>query len=286
MLNMKIKFKGFTLVELIIVMAMMTILMAAIMNLFKPIRETYVDTTQYEAQRTTQNGVIQYVTESVRYATDMGIYNNVTTPSAAVDAFATAYCAANNIDSSKEAAVKDAIKKNAEVIIIDNKTKHYRKEFTGRLIRRKVDGTDGSVGTPSFTGTNNIVNTTASKWRTALGEAYYGENTYYITLDVSDSANGMLTVNVGSTRNGKRDISNAAIDNTSVTSNITKSGVLCRNLVGLTSNGVAKAGMYDVNYSADNTKDAYIVFLNLGGEDKSVTPHRFTGKKAVNQAAK
>ena len=52
---------------LIIVMAILTMLMAAIMQMFKPIRETYVDATLYENQRTVQNGVIQYISESVRY---------------------------------------------------------------------------------------------------------------------------------------------------------------------------------------------------------------------------
>ena len=285
---MKSKLKGFTLVELIVVMALMSILMLAIMKMFQPIRETYVDTTQYEAQRTAQNGVIKYITESVRFSTDLGIYNDVTTASDAVDAFATAYCTAYSIDSSKVADVQEAIKKNAEVIIIDNTTSHYRKNFTGRLVRRKVDGTNSSVGAPSFTGTNNLVDT-SSNWRTALGESYYGENTYYITLDVSDSTNGMLTVNAVSTRNGKRDISNAAVTNTSVTGNMTRGGVFCRNLVtNVASNpnakGVIKSGMYDVNYSADNSKNAYIVFLNVGEENKTVTPHTFTGKKAVEEA--
>ena len=288
---MKIKLKGFTLVELVVVMALISILMLAIMKMFQPIRNTYVDSTQYEAQRTAQTGVVQYITETVRYATDMGVYNNASTASDAVEAFATAYCTANSIDSSKEAAVKDAIRKNAEVIIIDNKTPHYSKNFTGRLIRRKVDGTDNSVGAPSFTGTNNIVDTTSSKWRTALGEAYYGENTFYITLDVSDSANGMLTVNAFSTRNGKRDISNADITNSSVTNNMTRGGVFCRNLVTTVASnpnakGVVNSGIYDVNYSADNSKDAYIVFLNLGKVDRTVTPNTFTGKKAVEEAAK
>ena len=311
---MKSNLKGFTLVELVVVMALMSILMLAIMKMFQPIRNTYVDSTQYEAQRTAQTGVVQYITETVRYATDMGVYNNASNASDAVEAFATAYCTANSIDSSKEAAVKDAIRKNAEVIIIDNKTPHYSKNFTGRLIRRKVDGTDNSVGAPSFTGTNNIVDTTSSKWRTALGEAYYGENTFYITLDVSDSANGMLTVNVASTKNGKRDISRAGSENTIVDSEnnelntttdgaaiqtainsnkitVTRGGVFCRNLVTTVASnpkakGVANSGMYDVNYSADNSKDAYIVFLNLGEEDRTVTPHTFTGKKAVEEAAK
>ena len=69
------KIKGFTLIELIIVMAIMTILMAAIMQMMKPIRSTYLDSTFYESQRNTQNGMVQYLTESLRYATNLGIYN-------------------------------------------------------------------------------------------------------------------------------------------------------------------------------------------------------------------
>ena len=42
---MKKKFKAFTLIELIIVMAIFGILMAGLMNFFSPIRETYVDST-------------------------------------------------------------------------------------------------------------------------------------------------------------------------------------------------------------------------------------------------
>ena len=264
---MKNKFKGFTLVELIIVMAIMSILMLAIMNMFKPIREIYVDSTQYEAQRTAQNGVVQYVTESVRFATDMGVYNDVSTAQAAAKAFAEAYCDANGYDKT-DAGNLNKIYKHVEIMIIDNKTTHYGKNFTGRLIRRKVDGTSSSVSEPAFSGTNNIVVPSATNtWRTALGEAYYGENTFYVTFDTSESADGMLTVNVVSTRNGKRDISNAKITSTDVTSsNITKGGVLCRNLVS-GSYGVSAAGIYDVNYTANNSKNAYIVFVNKDGKD-------------------
>ena len=66
--------KGFTLIELIVTMAIMSILMAAIMQMFKPIRETFVESTMLENRRASQNGVITYITESVRFATDIGIY--------------------------------------------------------------------------------------------------------------------------------------------------------------------------------------------------------------------
>lgn len=287
---MKNKLKGFTLVELIVVMAIMSILMVAMMNMFRPIREMYVDSTQYEAQRTAQSGVVEYITETVRYATDMGVYNNVSTAQAAAKAFAEKYCDENGYDKTDNNNL-NAIYKHVEVIVIDNKTTHYSKNFTGRLIRRKVDASTSTISEPTFTGTSNIVNPSATNmWRTALGEAFYGENTYYVTLDTSDSANGMLTVNVASTKNGKRDISRAGSENTIVDSEnnelntttdgaaiqtainsnkiaVTRGGVLCRNLVGSSSNGINSAGFYDTNYTADNTKNAYIVFVDRDGKN-------------------
>lgn len=289
---MKTKLKGFTLVELIVVMAIMSILMVAIMNMWKPVRDTYVDSTQYEAQRTAQNGVVQYITESVRFATDMGLYNNVTSPQAAAKAFAEAYCDANGYSKTDPNNLNE-IYKHAEVIIIDNTTQHYSKNFTGRLVRRKVDGTKTSVSTPSITtgAAKTIDTTSADEWRTALGEAYYGENTFYITFDVGESTDGMLKISVASTRNGKRDISragkesvfedtdgnkidsgtNASDVQTAINDNkiaVTRGAVFCRNL---TSNkGVASAGIFDTDstkYTANNSKNAYIVFLNKDNKD-------------------
>lgn len=297
---MKNKLKGFTLVELIVVMAIMSILMLAIMNMFKPIRSMYVDSTQYEAQRTAQSGVVQYITETVRFATDMGVYNDVTAPNSAAETFAKAYCDANGYDKNDTNNI-NTIKKYVEIIIIDNKTTHYNKNFTGRLIRRKVNPAGAAptiIPIPIFSNTSNTLNpnkiiksSSSNMWRTALGESYYGENTYYITLDTSDSANGMLTVSVASTKNGKRDISQkgkesnfteimsdgtiktitsasdvqTAIGNNQIA--VTRGGVLCRNLVGSGGHGVNSEGIYDTNYTADNTKDAYIVFLNKDGKD-------------------
>lgn len=267
---MRIKLKGFTLVELVVVMAIMSILMLGIMQMFKPIRTIYVDSTQYEAQRTAQNGVIQYITESVRFSTDMGIYNDgVTSASAAVDEFILKYCAANGVSGTD---VESAIKKNAEIIIIDNSTEHQyaSKKYTGRLIRRKGVGTATTVAAdPALTAA------ATADWRIALGEAYYGSNTFNINLAVKDDDSdgsvddGMLTVSVQSTKNGKRDISNAA-NETTLTDNITKSGVLCRNLVG-GSNGVVKPGIFDVEKynggSATSGTKTYIVFLNNDGKE-------------------
>ncbi|MDE7287901.1 MAG: type II secretion system GspH family protein [Oscillospiraceae bacterium] len=284
---MKNKLKGFTLVELIVVMAIISILMLAIMKMFQPIRDTYVDTTQYEAQRTAQNGVIQYITESVRYATDMGIYNDsISTASSAVDEFVKVYCIDKNItdasgnalipynDAGELVKIKNEIKKYADVIVIandDNNAHTYsNKKYTGRLLRRKSQ---------SLTLPEPSIKTAAptSDWRIALGEAYYGTNTYSINLTVTDSDtdgisdDGMITVSVQSTKNGKRDISNAGKE-TTLTNNVTKGGVLCRNLIGSNNNGVTKQGVFDVSKysgsSATSGTKTYIVFLNTDGKDK------------------
>lgn len=284
---MKRKLNGFTLVELIVVMAVMSILMVAIMRMFQPIRNTYVESTQYVAQRTAQNGVIQYITESVRYSTDLGIYDtgkSITSASAAVDDFIKAYCINKNItdasgnavapynDSGELNSIKNEIKKYAEIIIIDNKTNHKygSKNYTGRLIRRKFPLTPSATvpADPS------LVSSATADWRIALSESYYGSNSFFINLTVNDSNNdgtsddGMLNVAVVSTKNSKRDISKASQEdiitdiygndykttNGTIQSKIsnnqiltTKGGVLCRNVTASSNHGVTKQGIFDVS---------------------------------------
>lgn len=162
---MKKVLKGFTLIELIIVMAIFTILMAAIMQMFKPIRETYVDSTLYENQRTAQSGIIQYINESLRYATDLGIYNDISINNAVTE-FAKAYCNKN------PSADQTTVEKNAEVIIIDNTNGAYS-GHTGRVLRRKAS----NIGS-----TPNESVGTSGGCRIALGAAYYGNNDYAIKV--------------------------------------------------------------------------------------------------------
>lgn len=303
---MKNKVKGFTLVELIVVMAIMSIIMAGVMQLFNPMRTIFVDTTQYEAQRNAQNGVVKYITESVRFATDMGIYDTsnaggstaVSSADAAAGYLAEQFCIDNSIidkttkaplapyDATEVTNIKNEIKKYSEIIIIanddNNAHTYYGKKYTGRLIRRKLPiapavPSSTIAADPSLTSTGSTAD-----WRIAMGEAYYGTNTFSINLSVIDgdsdgkldANDGMLNVAVSSTRNGKRDISNKRRDfaETDVTTNVTKGGVLCRNLSGAGSKGIAKAGVFDVSkYSGSSTASGtktYIVFLNKDGRDK------------------
>lgn len=259
------KIKGFTLVELIVVMFILAILMSAILQMFKPIRQTYVDSTLFESRRTAQNGVIQYITESIRYSTDLGMYtkDKVSSVTGAVDAFTKAYLEANGVSSADAVnpamytATKDAIKKNAEVIIIDNTENAYTfgndpidNTYTGRILRRKIDGNPI---------TNDAENPTKKdKCRLALGAAYYGKSDFSITFGITQDA----------TKKGKPDDgikvtvasgAKSGLDDVSVISN--NGLVLCKNHCSPIN------GMFDtVNYNSAGASGAgtkvYIVYIN------------------------
>lgn len=297
---MKKNVKGFTLIELIIVMAILAILMAAIMQMFKPIRSTYVDATLYENQRTAQNGMIQYITESTRYATDLGLYSKskltTQTVSGAVDAFAAEYIAKNNITNITGGAqnatnAKEAIQRYAEVIIIDGETGYTfnNGSWKGRILRRKFYVPTGSTK-PDKISNNAEDYTKTDECRVALGASYYGDRNYTITFlcgDSSklDSSNKLKTGETWAAKDGikitvgsytKQRMSSVSDAKTVVTAG----EVMCKNLASASDHGVSKAGIFDTskydtaNPSVSNTK-VYIVYLNPGKD----------GSEAVRAAA-
>ena len=65
---MKKKLKGFTLVELIIVMALMTALMLMVGLIMKPISQVFADTTRYTEDRYVMDGMAAVIDENLKYA--------------------------------------------------------------------------------------------------------------------------------------------------------------------------------------------------------------------------
>lgn len=291
------KLKGFTLIELIIVMAILSILMIAIMQMFKPIRSTYVDATMYEKQRTAQNGMIQYISESVRYATDMGLYTKDKKGSvtAAVDAFADAYIAANNlvdVDPTHQykTNAKKAIQCYAEVIIIDKTTDYTfnNVKWKGRILRRKfIDAASGSTYKYKPITANAEDYKKTEECRIAMGASYYGDRNYTVNIKCGNPKKYVLdskgkpteTLKTGETWKADDGImltvasySKAQRSGAAVTEKgayvETKGDVLCKNLAGTSGYGIAKAGVFDIaNFnsaapSGNNT--IYIVYLNPG----------------------
>lgn len=201
---MKKTLKAFTLVELIIVMAIMSILMIAIMQLMKPIRATYVDSTLYETQRTTQSGIIKYISESIRYATDIGIY----TQGASNNEYDVSKRVTTSHSFSSTADAEDAILKfKAEtgvtddklirVITIDNKTNYTygNKQFNGRLLvsRPVTSSTDNTTSTNIKNA--DVIGTGEGYARLALGSAYYGLHSFSINV-IPDGELKELNVNL------------------------------------------------------------------------------------------
>lgn len=188
---MKRKLKAFTLIELIIVMAIMTILMAAIMQLMKPIRATYVDSTLYEAQRATQNGIVKYINESLRYATNVGIY----TPGSSYVEIDTQNRTTNTLSfptgSDAEDAVIEFKKKTGvtddkliRVITIDNSTAftYGNKQFYGRVLISRPVTTSTGIKTSTTIKNADTIGDNPGYSRLALGSAYYGLNSFSINV--------------------------------------------------------------------------------------------------------
>lgn len=238
------QFKGFTLIELIIVMAVMSILMVGIMQMVKPIRNTYVDATYYESQRNTQNGIATYIGESLRYATNMGIYTEGVT--GGVSSLSDAL---TKFETTSE--ITDRSKYN--ILIIDNNAayKFNNADCYGRVLRSKT------------------VSTSSCTTRLALGEAYYGKYTYSINLDPVTTDNTTLQglkITVSSLLPSSLNKANAnGLNSTDLISNTdykfvsTDFEVPFRNLE-LTTTGIGKS---DITYAKSTTASGaktYIIF--------------------------
>ncbi len=267
---MKKILKGFTLIELIIVMAILAILMAAIMNMFKPVRETYVDATLYETQRTAQNGVVTYITESIRYATDLGMYtkDKVSNVTKAVEEFTKAYLEANGVkttDSDYTAKYNSTLtkmKEQAEVLIIDNDNTYAFSNvgYKGRILRRKFVKNASGVVQPL---TNNAEDASTNECRLALGEAYYGESSYTITFGITQDTTGTPPTYKGDASKGIK-VTVASNASNGIRSNqvISNNGfVMCNNLCAPI-NGMFDTTQYNVSASTGDGTKIYIVYLN------------------------
>ncbi len=160
------KIKGFTLLELIVVMAIMSILMLGIMQMMKPIRATYIDSVYYESQRNTQNGIITYLSENLRYANNVGIYSGGSV--------------GNAINDFKNNVVNNHYTDSEiHVITIDNSTAYTYNGTTGFHGRLVVNKPGGPGSGYSIADADNPSTKSA---RVALSEAYYGAFSYSISL--------------------------------------------------------------------------------------------------------
>lgn len=67
--------KGFTLIELIIVLAIFSALMAGALKLLKPVERIFSSTTTYESTASMVNNINRYIEGSIRYCEAMDVYD-------------------------------------------------------------------------------------------------------------------------------------------------------------------------------------------------------------------
>lgn len=213
---MKKKLKAFTLIELIVVMGILAILMAALVNFYKPIRETFVDSSMIEDMRTTHDGILEYLSENIRYAEQMMIFDegasykyeykdssdkpqshtvDVDSPAKAFEAFALKYGYAKPNSKDIDYDNYEKVLKKVRIIVLNrgglydingntqtDKTKYY----SGRIITNILS--DARYTAKEFTDNNGdrcgTTNPNGDSFM-ALGGAYYGNSSYdiYINMD-------------------------------------------------------------------------------------------------------
>ncbi len=191
--------KAFTLVELVVAMAVFSILMAGIIRLFDPINTTAKTTGATASQKTVENAIVSYIGENIRYATNLGIYSSTTSKSG------------STLISSEELAVKQFFNSGSSVInvdgsIADDSTNNYKLvnvitfsssggstgfqdttgtgiTYYGRLFRSLNSLSSYSyTGFSSATAANNYGASGDCSYYMALGQAFYGAGDYYLTV--------------------------------------------------------------------------------------------------------
>lgn len=74
---MKRNLKGFTLMEMIIVVALFGLIMAGALSLLKPINKVYKDTLEYEGSRATVDNMRMYFEDHLKYSNRLHMYTKV-----------------------------------------------------------------------------------------------------------------------------------------------------------------------------------------------------------------
>ena len=175
---------GFTLIELVVVIALLTLMMGAILQLMDPIRNVYHDTLDTVNTKTAGETMISYVEDKTRYATNVLVLEN--------------YKGVPQITPSGNNAAKVGLCDVGftDVMIIDNTNlrgsalSDYPGD-TATVAGRKH--CKGAIYNISDIGAANVLDLTKASTGT-VGENIYGNYTYDIGLDVK-STDGYAMLN-------------------------------------------------------------------------------------------
>lgn len=197
---MKKTLKAFTLIELIVVIAILGILMAGIMRMYSPVQSLYSDSQAISNSQSVENAIAGYIVNNTRNATNLWVYTDMASADAAIQDF---------LDKGPSVVVKDtttgsptygrmigrtAVKEDIYCICVNHATDYTvdgnavasnNKAFRGRLVSK----VKGSTASCSETQSAFKYDGTSGSYM-VFGSAYYGTADYFVKLD-NISASGM-----------------------------------------------------------------------------------------------
>lgn len=170
---------GFTLVELIVVIALLTFMMGAILKLMDPIRNVYHDTLDTVNTKTTGETMISYVEDKVRYSTNVLVLKNyVGVPQI------------SQVPGTSNVKVGSSKFTYSNVMIVDNTNirgyalSDYAGDSASKYARK---GCKGAIYEIKNLGDSSYIDISKATTGT-LGEDIYGDYTHDIDLDVIPDA--------------------------------------------------------------------------------------------------
>ena len=188
------KLKGFTLVELILVIGLMSVLMVMVGLILKPISQVFADTTAYTEDRYVIDGMSQYLDENLKYADKiLLIYDKDYLPLSR-GGTAKLEAVAEKMDvnfKSTTSAEKAAYLKKIQGIAIINDCSHNVESMSE--IYDIDDFTDNSgIQQMGRIYKSAYVDGSRKEWLVG-GEAFYGNSSYFINIEGADSdSNGHI----------------------------------------------------------------------------------------------
>lgn len=191
--------KGFTLVELMIVIAIFSMLMLMISAFFKPIASLFKNVSDMDTQQTAADGINEYIASSVRFADNMYILTGFETLPTGIHRGGGTY--QNIPDHFCEAAglTTPADKARIRVIYVTNEIRTTGTYTPGAPVSAEMKGTSSLWSQEEFIGgawvpgqyTGRVfassgpticdLNTTFAS--PALGHGYYGKNDFLIEFE-------------------------------------------------------------------------------------------------------
>lgn len=183
---MKKKLKAFTLVELIVAIAVFGILMTGIVKMIEPMSNAATNASVLNNQRNVENAIVTYIGENLRYASNLAIIEGGTADEAVNKFISLGPCDTKGYQIDYTSAINGpANKAKIKVLAFDttNTYPYKNHDFTGRLIS-KVDGKSGSLDF-SYASLNSSGSTNQYL---VFGDDYYAQGDYFLKACISDGS--------------------------------------------------------------------------------------------------